>query len=77
MLMVEEGQLLVEYPPSLLVSTLVNHLKGVSSRMLRQEFPELAARGAHLWTPSYFAASAGGAPIDRLREYGEAQEKPS
>jgi putative transposase len=45
--------------------------------MLRQEFPELAARGAHLWTPSYFAASAGGAPIERLREYGEAQEKPS
>ena len=75
--MVEDGQLLVEYPPTLLVSTLVNHLKGVSSRMLRQEFPELAACGAHLWTPNYFAASDGGAPIERLREYGEAQEKPS
>jgi putative transposase len=45
--------------------------------MLHKEFPELAARGAHLWTPSYFAASAGGAPIDRLRKYVEAQEKPS
>jgi len=75
--MVGEGQLLVEYPPTLLVSTLVNHLKGVSSRMLRKEFPELAARGTHLWTPSYFAASAGGTPIERLREYVEAQEKPS
>jgi REP element-mobilizing transposase RayT len=30
----------------------VNHLKGVSSRMLRKEFPELAAHGAHLWTPN-------------------------
>jgi len=40
--------LLVEYPPTLSVSSLVNHLKGVSSRMLRKEFPELAARGAHL-----------------------------
>lgn len=69
--------LLVEYPPTLSVSSLVNHLKGVSSRMLRKEFPELAARGAHLWTPSYFAASAGGAPIERLREYVESQEKPS
>ena len=75
--MVGDGQLLVEYLPRLSVLTLVNHLKGVSSRMLRQEFPELAARGAHLWTPNYFAASAGGAPIERLREYGEAQEKPS
>ena len=75
--MVEDGQLLVEYPPPLSVLTLVNHLKGVSSRMLRKDFPELAARGAHLWTPSYFAASAGGTPIERLREYGEAEEKPS
>ncbi len=75
--MVGDGQLLVEYPPTLSVSMLVNHLKGVSSRMLRNEFPELPARGAHLWTPSHFAASAGGAPIERLREYVEAQEKPS
>jgi putative transposase len=77
LLVVGDGELLVEYPPTRLVSTLVNHLKGVSSRMLRKDFPDLAARGAHLWTPSYFAASAGGAPIERLREYGEAQEKPS
>jgi putative transposase len=74
----DHGHLLVEYPPTILVSTLLNHLKGVSTRMLRKEFPELAARGAHLWRPtSYFAASAGGAPIERLREYVEAQEKPS
>ena len=77
MLVVGDGQLLVEYPPTILVSTLVNHLKGVSTRMLRKEFPELAARGAHLWTPSYFAASDGGVPIERLRKYVEAQEKPS
>ena len=75
--MVGDGQLLVEYPPPLSVSTLVNHLKGVSTRMLRKEFPELAARGAHLWTPSYFVASTGGAPIERLRGYVEAQEKLS
>ena len=77
MLVVGDGQLLVEYPPTLSVSTLANHLKGVSTWMLRKDFPDLAARGAHLWTPSYFVASAGGAPIERLREYVEAQEKPS
>ena len=77
MLVVGDGQLLVEYPLPLSVLRLVNHLKGVSSRMLRKEFPELAASGAHLWTPSYFAASDGGAPIERLRKYVEAQEKPS
>jgi putative transposase len=73
--MVGDGHLLGEYPPPLSVLTLANHLKGVSSRMPRKEFPELAARGAHLWTPSYYVASAGGAPIERLRGYGEAQEK--
>ena len=77
MLVVGDGQLLVEYPPPLSVLRLVNHLKGVSSRMLRKEFPELAARGSHLWTLSYLAASAGGAPIERLRGYVDAQEKPS
>ncbi len=77
MLVVGDGQLLVEYPPTLSVSTLVNHFKGVISRMLRKEFPELAARGAHLWTPSHFVASAGGAQIERLRGYVDAQEKPS
>ena len=77
MLVVGDGQLLVEYPPTISVSTLVNHLKGVSIRMLRKEFPELAARGAHLWTPSYFVASAGGAPIERLRKYVKAQGRPS
>ena len=43
--MVGDGQLLVEYLPTLSISTLVNHLKGVSSRMLRKEFIELAAPG--------------------------------
>jgi REP element-mobilizing transposase RayT len=36
LLVVGDGQLLVEYPPTLSVSMLVNHLKGVSSRILRK-----------------------------------------
>jgi putative transposase len=45
--------LLVKYPPKLAVSHLVNSLKGVSSRMLRQERPDLAARywKGVLWSP--------------------------
>ncbi len=34
--------LLVRYPPKVAISKLVNSLKGVSSRMLRQERPDLA-----------------------------------
>ncbi|SPP92867.1 transposase (fragment) [Bradyrhizobium vignae] len=58
--------LLVEYPPTLQLSRLVNRLKGSSSRRLRTErLSEVTAKlwGGHLWSPSYFAASCGGAPL--------------
>lgn len=36
--------LLVNYPPTLSVSNLVNSLKGVSSRLLRRDRPDIAER---------------------------------
>ncbi|EQD40526.1 Transposase IS200-like protein, partial [mine drainage metagenome] len=42
----EHVHLLVNFPPKVSVSKLVNSLKGVSSRRLRQEFPELKK---HYW----------------------------
>ena len=69
--------LLINYPPKVALSALVNSLKGVSSRLLRKEFgdfhPWLKRRGV-LWSPSYFAASCGGAPIEILRQYIEQQQ---
>ena len=77
----EEGHvhLLVHYPPKVTVSGLVNSLKGVSSRHLRQRFPELERRywKGTLWSPSYFAGSCGGAPISIIRQYIEQQKTPS
>ena len=35
--------LLVNYPPKVRLSELVNSLKGVSSRLLKQEFPDIHA----------------------------------
>ena len=57
--------LLIEYPPKEPVSSLVNSLEGVSSRLLRQLRPDIRKRywKGVLWSPSYFAASCGGAPI--------------
>jgi len=70
--------LLVEYPPKVAVSALVNSLKGVSSRMLRKERPDLRKRYWMnvLWSPSYFASSCGGAPISIIKQYIEQQETP-
>lgn len=67
--------LLVEYPPQVSISKLVNSLKGVSSRLLREHRPEVSGRyfKGVLWSPSYFAASCGGAPISIIRQYVEQQ----
>ncbi len=72
--------LLVNFPPTVAISWLVNSLKGVSSRRLRQEFPDLRQhywRARRLWSGSYTAGPAGGAPISVLRQYIEQQDPPS
>ena len=68
--------LLVHYPPKVSVSSLVNSLKGVSSRMLKKEFLELHGHYFEgiLWSPSYYAGSCGGAPISIIRKYIEQQQ---
>lgn len=70
--------LLVNYPPKVAISSLVRSLKGVSSRMLRQERADLVQHYWRdmLWSPSYFAASCGGAPLEILRHYVEQQQRP-
>jgi putative transposase len=70
--------LLIEYPPTVQLSRLVNSLKGLSSRLLRQrDFPEVTRKlwGGHLWSPSYFAASCGGAPLESVKHYIERQRQ--
>ncbi|MCE2721117.1 MAG: IS200/IS605 family transposase [Dolichospermum sp.] len=67
---------LIEYPPKLSISQIVNALKGVSSRRYGQAGYKKPHREA-LWSPSYFAISVGGAPLEILNEYIKNQEKPS
>ncbi len=71
--------LLVEYPPKVAVSAMVNGLKGMSSRRLRSGFTGRVNRHimhGHFWSPSYFAESCGGAPLDIIRQYIEQQRRP-
>jgi putative transposase len=71
--------LLVEHPPKVAVSSLVNSLKGVSSRLLRQQRPDIRKRywRGVLWSPSYFASSCAGAPISIVRQYIQQQKAPN
>ena len=59
--------LLVHYPPKVPLSRLVGSFtQGCLARRLRKEYPDHIRRylwGHHFWSPSYFAASCGGAPL--------------
>jgi len=71
--------LLVNYPPKVAVSKLVNSLKGVSSHLIRKKnYPNIRKKlwSNALWSPSYFAGSCGGAPISVIRKYIEQQQTP-
>jgi len=75
----EHVHLLVEYPPTVQVSRLVNSLKGVSSRLMRRDFPDLVRhywRAKRLWSESYYVGSVGGAPLEVVRHYIENQNRP-
>jgi putative transposase len=72
--------LLVNVPPMVAISRLASSINGVSSCGLRQEFPDLRQyywRARRLWSGSYFAGSAGGAPISVLHQYIEQQDPPA
>ena len=71
--------LLVNYPPKVSLSKLVNSLKGVSARMIRKSkyaTIEKSLWGSSLWSPSYFAGSCGGAPLEVVKQYIEQQQTP-
>ncbi|MBA7843882.1 IS200/IS605 family transposase [Klebsiella sp. RHBSTW-00484] len=63
--------MLIEYPPTVQLSKLVNSLKAVTSRRLRNEFLDLRAAYSKpvLWSRSYFVGSCGGAPLEVVKKY--------
>ncbi|MGB4967734.1 MAG: IS200/IS605 family transposase [Candidatus Saccharimonadales bacterium] len=65
------GSLLIQLPPSVSVSEAVKTMKGGTSRVIRQEFPELEEFiwGASLWAVGFFAESVGQVTEGRIKLY--------
>jgi putative transposase len=71
--------LLLDMHPNIMPSRFINSLKTVTSRLLRKEFSEHLSKfywKPVLWTRAYCLVTAGGAPIDILRQYIQNQETP-
>ena len=71
--MPEHVHLVIEVDPPCGVHRLVKAMKGRSSRLQRQEFPQLRSRLPTLSTNSYFVATTGGAPPAVIKQYVENQ----
>jgi putative transposase len=56
---------------------LANQFKGMTSRVLRQEFPALRSKLPTLWSRSYFAATVGNVSAATIKRYIDTQwERP-
>jgi putative transposase len=70
--------MLISCPPDLSPSKIVQYIKGRSSKLIQEEFPELKKRywGQHLWARGYFCATVGSVDAETIRLYVESQELP-
>ena len=68
--------MLVSIPPSISISKFMQYIKGRSSRLIQDEFPELKKRywGQHLWSIGYFCRTVGEVTEEVIKEYIENQE---
>ena len=68
--------LFIGYRPTQQISQMVQWLKGISSRMLLQEFPHLRKQfwGRHVWARGYLAVSSGRITDEMVQQYIEEQE---
>lgn len=73
-IMPDHVHLLIEVDPQFGIDRAVKHIKGKTSRTLRQEFPWLRHRLPSLWTNSYFVSTVGGAPLSIIKQYIENQK---
>ncbi len=67
--------MLISCPTDLPPSKIVQYLKGRSSHLMQEEFPQLKKRywGQHLWARGYFCATVGMVTEEIVKNYIENQ----
>ena len=71
--------LLLQAPPTVCISSVINSYKSTSSRLVRKEFADHLAKfywKPYFWSRSYMILSSGGAPIEVIRKYIQEQGTP-
>ncbi len=73
-IMPDHVHILLEVDPQYGIHRTVKQFKGVTSRMIRSEFPWVKSKIPTLWTNSYFLSTVGGAPLADIKKYIENQK---
>ena len=73
-IMPDHIHILIEVDPQFGVHKVIKNIKGKTSQILRDEFPELKTKLPSLWTNSYFVSTIGGAPLEVVKQYIESQK---
>ena len=71
---------LLEFNPSIQPSKFINNLKSVTSRALRKKYSQHFRRyywKPVFWSRSYCLLTAGGAPLEILKQYIKNQTRPT
>lgn len=71
--------LLLQAPPTVCISSVINSYKSTSSRLVRKEFADYLSKfywKPYFWSRSYMILSSGGAPIEVIRKYIQDQGTP-
>lgn len=73
---VDHVHVMLNLKPTHSIPKLVHAFKGRSARLIFQEFPHIKIRlwKGHLWSAGYFVTTAGGAPLETLKNYVNSQK---
>lgn len=69
--------MLLSCPTDLAPSQIMQYLKGRSSKLLQDDFPELRKKywGQHMWGRGYFCGTVGAVDEETIKDYIENQGK--
>jgi len=68
---IDHVHMMIQLPPSVSVSKAVQLFKGISSRLIRSEIPEVKKLlwGRDFWADGFFSEAVGSVSEERIREY--------
>ena len=73
-IMPDHVHLLIDCNPRFGIMNCITKLKGISSRILREEEPSIKRRLPTLWTRSAFISSVGSVSLEVVKKYIEEQK---